>query len=69
MGVLQRWDIERISHRHIIPLAWQYLNNLTAYDALYVAAARSTGLPLLTTDGLLARAPRLDVEVRYIARA
>ena len=69
MDVLRRWDIERISHRYLIPLAWQYRNNVTAYDALYVAAARSTGLPLLTTDGPLARAPRLDVEVRYIARA
>lgn len=61
--------ILRISHRYLTPMAWQYRHNVTAYDALYVAAARSTGLPLLTTDGRLSRAPGLDVEVRHFARA
>ena len=68
LDVLRRWDIERISHRYLNGMAWQYRQNVTAYDALYVAAARATGLPLLTTDGPLSRAPRLDVEVRYVAR-
>ena len=61
--------ISRISHRFLTPLAWQYRQNVSAYDALYVAAARSTGLPLLTTDGPLSRAPGLDVDIQHVRLA
>ena len=39
--------------------------NMTAFDAGYVALAEALGLPLLTTDGRLARAagPRCQIEL------
>ena len=63
---LVHWPVERIPHRTLAPLAWQYHKNLSAYDAFYVATARTHDLPLLTTDARLARAPGLDIAVQYV---
>ncbi len=63
---LANWPVERIPHRALAPLAWQHFRNVTAYDAFYVAAARAHGVPLLTADGRLARAPGLGVAVQYV---
>ena len=63
---LVHWPVERIPHRALAPLAWQYRHNLSAYDAFYVATARTHDLPLLTTDARLARAPGLDIAVQYV---
>ena len=56
---LAHWPVDRISHISLSPLAWQYYRNVSAYDAFYVAAARAHGLPLMTADGRLSRAPGL----------
>lgn len=50
-----------VTHRHLHagPLAaraWQLIDNLTFYDALYVALAESLGASLVTSDQRLARA-------------
>ena len=65
---LDAMPVERISSRTLIPLAWRYYHNITAYDALYVAAAKAHGATVLTCDGHLIRAPAsvLDVPVRNI---
>ena len=63
---LVHWPVERIPHRNLALLAWQYRHNLSAYDAFYVATARTHDLPLLTTDARLARAPGLDIAVQYV---
>ena len=63
---LPRLHIERISHRHLTSLAWQYRHNVSAYDALYVAASRLYGYPLITGDGPLSRAPGLDITVQHV---
>ena len=65
---LVHWPVERISHRNLAPIAWQYHRNLSAYDAFYVATARTHDLPLLTTDARLARATGLDIAVQYIRK-
>lgn len=39
--------------------AWRLPDNLTFYDGLYVALAAELGLPLVTADRRLARAPGL----------
>ena len=57
------WPIERIAHRLLLREAWRLRANVSAYDALYVAAARLRGATLLTADGPLARAPRLGIPV------
>jgi predicted nucleic acid-binding protein len=63
---LADWDVERISHRELVDVAWALRANVTAHDALYVAAARIRGGALLTADGPLARAPRLGVVVHDV---
>jgi len=40
-----------------LPRIWSLRDNLTAYDAAYVALAESLPAPLLTCDRRLAKAP------------
>ena len=63
---LEVWGVERISHRALSNLAWQYFRNLSAYDSYYVAAAESLNATLLTADERIARAPKLPVVVNAI---
>lgn len=60
------WPIDRISHQMLTMLAWRHYSNVSAYDAFYVAAARTMGIPLLTADGRLARSSGLDIAVHHI---
>ena len=56
--LLQR-DLE-IDLHPFVPYArrvWQLRDNLTAYDAWYVAIAESLGCPLYTMDAAMGRAP------------
>ena len=66
IGDLLQWPVDRISHRALAPLAWQYRRNVSAYDAFYVAAARARGFPLMTADGRLSRSPGLGVVVQHV---
>jgi predicted nucleic acid-binding protein len=43
--------------------AWALRENLSFYDALYVALAQALSVPLLTGDGRLSRAPALPCAV------
>ena len=63
---LVEWSVDRIPHKSLVYVAWQHRNNVTAYDAFYVAAARIYNAALLTTDGPLSRAPSLGIEVQNI---
>jgi predicted nucleic acid-binding protein len=63
---LRDWGIERLSHRSLLDAAWELRGHVTAYDALYVAAARARGAALVTADGPLARAPALGVVVHNV---
>jgi len=63
---LMDWPIDRIPHRSLVWTAWQHRNNLTAYDAFYVAAARLSDASLITADGPLARAPSLGIVVENV---
>ena len=63
---LADWSVDRLPHRPLVWLAWQLRSNVSAYDALYVAAARLSNAPLLTADGPLARAPRLGIVVENV---
>ena len=44
---LTHWLVTRISLRALTPLAWQHYRNVSAYDAFYVAVARTYGFSLL----------------------
>ena len=39
---------------------WELRDNLTVYDASYVALAETLGCTLLTADGRVARAPGIN---------
>jgi predicted nucleic acid-binding protein len=49
--------------------AWRRRDNLSFYDALYVALAQAMDLPLLTVDAKLMRAPKLPCVVELVASA
>ena len=57
----------RFPHRRLMSRAWALRDNVTAADGLYVALAEVLGVPLVTTDASLARAPGLEIEVRAFA--
>lgn len=44
----------RYPHDFLLPRIWSLRNNLTAYDAAYIALAEALGAPLLTRDRRLA---------------
>ncbi len=49
--------MDRARHRPLLPRVWQLKDNVTAYDAAYVALAEALDVPLLTADTRLAAAP------------
>jgi len=57
--------LRRYPHDLLLPRVWELRNNLTAYDAVYVALAEALEAPLLTRDRRLAAAPghRATVEL------
>ena len=57
---------ERYPHGPLATAAWALRDNVTYYDALYVALAARLGYPLLTVDARLARAPDLPCAVELI---
>jgi len=60
------WDLRRVAHRPLLLEAWTFRENVSAYDALYLAAGRLHEAPVLTADGPLARAPRTGVVVENV---
>jgi predicted nucleic acid-binding protein len=57
--------LRRYPHDFLLPRIWELRNNLTVYDASYVALAEVLDAPLLTRDRRLAAAPgnRAQIEV------
>ena len=53
----------RYLHTPLAQRIWDLRDNLTAYDAAYVALAEALDAPLVTMDARLARAPGTYVEV------
>jgi predicted nucleic acid-binding protein len=61
----------RAPHRPLLARCWELRDNLTIYDAAYVALAEAMHATLLTADRRLARAPgpRCPIEVLQPAPA
>lgn len=55
LGELGDLKVHRVPHEHLVQLAWLLRDNVSFYDALYVALAAMLGEPLLTFDGRLGR--------------
>jgi predicted nucleic acid-binding protein len=49
-------DLHRHAHFDLLARAWRLRDNITAYDAMYVALAEALGAPIVTCDGPLANA-------------
>ena len=62
---LSAMPLQRAPHLPLLPRCWELRENLTTYDASYVALAEALDVPLLTGDRRLARAsgPRCQIEV------
>jgi len=54
-------DVTTHPHEPLLPRIWQLRENVTAYDAAYLALAEVLDAPLLTLDERLARASGHDV--------
>ena len=59
-------DIRRHSHIDWLSRAWALRDNLTAYDAMYVALAEAIDAPLVTCDGPLGTAPGHAARIEVI---
>lgn len=66
--ILQDLPVARHPERPLLPRLWQLRENLSAYDATYVALAEAIGCPLLTGDASLASAPAIPVRVELLGR-
>ena len=55
LELLAQTRLRRHSARPLLPRVWALRSVLSAYDAAYVALAESLRVPLVTTDGRLAR--------------
>ncbi len=50
----------------LLPRVFSLRNNLTPYDAVYVALAEALDCPLVTVDGRLARSPGIRCDVQLV---
>jgi predicted nucleic acid-binding protein len=56
----------RYPHDVLLPRVWELRQNLTAYDAVYVALAEALDAPLLTCDASIANAPGHEADVEVV---
>ena len=58
-------DLHRHPHLDLLGRAWKLRDNISAYDAMYVALAEAIEATMVTCDGPLAKAPghRARIEV------
>lgn len=58
--------LTRYPHDFLLPRVWELRNNLTAYDAVYVALAEALEASLVTCDASIAAAPGHHAQVDVI---
>jgi predicted nucleic acid-binding protein len=58
-------DLHRHAHGDLLDRAWKLRDNVSAYDAMYIALAEAIEAPIVTCDGPLSKAPghRARIEV------
>jgi len=69
LDALASSTIELLSTTFLLPRMWQLRENLTGYDAAYVAAAEAYDCPLLTADARLTRVGDLRCEISLVVHA
>ncbi len=68
IDIWRRLGMIRYATFGILDRIWELRDNLSAYDASYVALAEELNCPLLTGDGRLARASGLRCPVTVVPR-
>jgi predicted nucleic acid-binding protein len=63
---LTDFDLRRHAHVDLLGRTWELRNNLTSYDAVYVALAEAIASSLVTCDGPLGATPGHTVRVEVI---
>jgi predicted nucleic acid-binding protein len=64
----RRLGLTRYAGYPLLERVWQLRDNLSAYDAGYVALAESLGCPLVTADVRLSQAPGIRCPITVIPR-
>jgi len=59
-------DIHRHPHLDLLTRAWKLRENVTAYDAMYVALAEALDAPIVTCDTPLAKTPGHGARIEAI---
>lgn len=68
---LTQWShlgLRRLGGAGLLQRVWELRDNLTAYDATYVALAEATGVALVTADVRLAQAPGPTCPITVVRR-
>ena len=65
--LFRQMDVERHAHEPLLVRVWDLRENLSAYDAVYVALAEALDARLLTCDARLARAPGMMRRIELVA--
>ncbi len=66
MDDLRALDVQRHSHEPLLDRVWELRDNVSAYDAVYVALAEALDAVLVTCDGPLARASNVKTRMEFI---
>lgn len=64
---LRRAPLRRYRHTPLLARVWELRNQLSSYDACYVALAEALGVPLITADARLAAAGGVRCEIELIS--
>jgi predicted nucleic acid-binding protein len=64
---LAKLPMQRVPHLPLLGRVWELRDNLSAYDACYVALAEALGAVLLTADGRIKRATGVRCQVTLLS--
>lgn len=68
LEVWRRLGLTRYAVHPLLDRIWQLRDNVSAYDAGYVALAEALGCALVTADARLSRAPGIGCTVSVVPR-
>ena len=63
---LADFDLHRHAHLDLLTRAWKLRENITAYDAMYVALAQALDAPIVTCNTPLAKTPGHGARIEAI---
>ncbi len=67
LGDLTRLPLQRAPHLPLLDRVWELRDNLSAYDAAYVALAEALDALLVTADGSVQRAAGVRCKVEVLS--